>query len=276
MKKKEIKNLDEAINEKEFKTEAERAFDELQKADRPSEKQEEEPSKKKRRKSIREIRKELREEDEKLLEDKESEKTFEENEETPQPIFSDEHIKKTKARRTKLAVASFILLLGIGVMGNWYYENSDLSSSVKPLITSSQTKTLGEAEYVDATTQPQIKTENEYFAQARVDRETARDEALEQLQSVVANSEESDEAKQTAAEAISKISNYITIENKIETLVSAKGVNNCLAVINTDGTKVDVIVDVDELSDTVILQIKEIAIQQLGCSFQDVSIIQSN
>ena len=40
--------------------------------------------------------------------------------------------------------------------------------------------------------------------------------------------------------------------------------------------RVDVIVDVDDLSDTLILQIKEIAIQQLGCSFENVSIIQSN
>jgi hypothetical protein len=48
-----------------------------------------------------------------------------------------------------------------------------------------------------------------------------------------------------------------------------------LAVINTDGSKVDVIVDCDDLTDDLILQIKEIAIQQLGCSFENVSIIQS-
>ena len=65
-------------------------------------------------------------------------------------------------------------------------------------------------------------------------------------------------------------------ENKIETLVTAKGVKNCIAVINEDGTKVDVIVDVEELSDTVILQIKEIAVAQLDCTYSDVTIIQSN
>ena len=64
-------------------------------------------------------------------------------------------------------------------------------------------------------------------------------------------------------------------ENKIETLVTAKGVNNCLAVVSTDGKKVDVIVDAEELGDTLIMQIKEIAISQLNCSFEDVSIIQS-
>jgi len=39
---------------------------------------------------------------------------------------------------------------------------------------------------------------------------------------------------------------------------------------------VDVIVDCEELTDTVIMQVKDIAMQQLSCSFEDVTIIQSN
>ena len=57
--------------------------------------------------------------------------------------------------------------------------------------------------------------------------------------------------------------------------MTAKGADNCIAVVNDDATRVDVIVDVPELTDSLILQIKEIAMQQLGCSFKDVSIIQS-
>ncbi|MFR5876482.1 MAG: SpoIIIAH-like family protein [Eubacterium sp.] len=209
-----------------------------------------------------------------------------ESEETPskkrkkkeKPVLSETEIKLRKARKTRISVAAFVLLLGIGVMGNWYYENTDLSSKIEPLINSSQTKTLGEAEYVDATTEISTEaksSENEYFSSARVERQTARDESLDKLQSIIDSTEESDEAQKDAAEQIAKISSYISIENKIETLVTAKGVNNCLAVISDDGSRVDVIVDVDELSDSVILQIKEIAIEQLGCSFEDVSIIQS-
>ena len=190
-------------------------------------------------------------------------------------VLSEEEIKIKKAKRTRFAVAAFVLLLGVGLMGNWYYENSDLSSSVEPLISSQQTKTLGEAEYVDATTEAP-KSENEYFSQARMEREKSRDEAIEKLQNIIDKTDAGSEAKKTASEEISKISNYISIENKIETLVSSKGVKNCLAVISTNGERVDVIVDVDELSDAVILQIKEIAMQQLGCSFENVSIIQSN
>lgn len=189
------------------------------------------------------------------------------------PVLTDSELQKRKSRKTKIAISCFVLLLGVGVMGNWYWENSDLSSKVST-ISSAKEKILGEATYVDATTE--ADTESEYFSSARVDRQKARDESLEKLQAVVDSSTESEEAKKEATEKIAKISDTINIENKIETLVTAKGVNNCLAVINENANKVDIIVDVEELTDTVILQIKEIATGQLGCSYEDVTIIQSN
>lgn len=189
------------------------------------------------------------------------------------PVLTESEIQKKKSRKTKIAISCFVLLLGVGVMGNWYWENSDLSTKVST-ISGSKEKILGEATYVDATTEP--TTESEYFSSARVDRQKARDESLEKLQKVVDSSTESEEAKKEATEKISQISDMINTENKIETLVTAKGVNNCIAVINENSDKVDIIVDTEELSDTVILQIKEIATAQLGCSFEDVTIIQSN
>ncbi len=189
------------------------------------------------------------------------------------PVLTEEELKKRKSRKTKAAISCFILLLGVGVAGNWYWENSDLSTKIST-VSSDNEKILGEATYVDATTES--TTENSYFSDARVERQSARDESLEKLQKIIDSSKESDSAHKEAAEKIASISDIISIENKIETLVKAKGVNNCLAVINGDGTKVDVIVDVDELTDTVILQIKEIATAQLGCSYENVTIIQSN
>ncbi|MDD6356423.1 MAG: SpoIIIAH-like family protein [Eubacterium sp.] len=182
--------------------------------------------------------------------------------------------KVKKSKKTRAAVAIFVLLLGVGVAGNWYYENTDLSKTIKPLISSS--KTLGKAELVDATTTTSAKkTESEYFSSARVDRQSARDSSLEKLQAVVDSANESKDAKAEATSKIAEISSYISTENKIETLVTAKGVDNCLAVISSDGTKVDIIVDTDDLTDNLIMQIKEIAMEQVGCSFEDVSIIQS-
>lgn len=192
------------------------------------------------------------------------------------PILTDDEIKKRRSRKKRVSAAAFVLLLAVGAMGNWYYENSNISSKIEPLLTSSETKTLGEDKYVDATTELAADSkENEYFSSARVDRETSRDEAIKNLQAVIDSPEESEQAKKAAEADIAKISTNISIENKIETLVTAKGINNCIAVINNDSTRVDIIIDVEELTDSVILQVKEIAIQQLNCTFEDVTIIQS-
>ena len=202
-------------------------------------------------------------------------KTEQKNNENEKVNFlTEEQIKKKKqARKTRLAISCFVLLLAVGVMGNWYWENSDISAKVST-ISSAKEKILGEATFVDATTEQ--STESEYFSQARVDRQSARDESLEKLQKVIDSQTADAKAQKSAEEGIERISKNISAENKIETLVTAKGVKNCIAVINEDGTKVDVIVDVEELSDTVILQIKEIAVAQLGCTYSDVTIIQSN
>lgn len=186
-----------------------------------------------------------------------------------------EESKKIKKgnRRFKAAVALTIVVLTVGVAANWYWENSDISDSIKPVLSAveEKTKTIGEATYVDATTE--ATTQNEYFSTARVERQQARDEALENLQSVADGATGS--VKENAEANIEKISSYITIENKIETLVKAKGINNCLAVVSDDGQGVQIIVDSQDLDDQTILQIKEIAIDQLGCSYENVTIIQS-
>ena len=187
-------------------------------------------------------------------------------------LTSDEQVKKRKSRR-KILVSVFVLLLALGIGGNWYWENSDISAKISSIASSA--KTLGEATFVDATTEVTTTAESEYFSSARVERQKARDAALEKLQAVIDAPEESEDAHKLAAEQIAAISSYIEIENKIETLVEAKGVQNCLAVISEDGTRVDVIIDSEELSDDLALQIKEIATTQLKCGFENVTIIQS-
>lgn len=181
--------------------------------------------------------------------------------------------QKKKSHKAQAIVAGFVFLLAVGVGGNWYFENSSLGEKIKPILSNDEVKTLGQAEFVDATTQ--LSKESEYFTKARVDRQTARDQALEKLQAVVDKTDATDQESVNATNEIAKISKYISIENKVETLVSAKGVSNCLAVVSSDGTRIDVIVDTEELTDQIIMQIKDVAMEQLGCTFEDVTIIQS-
>ena len=190
-------------------------------------------------------------------------------------LMTEDEIRKRKIRKRKTVISVFVFLMAVGIGGNWYWENSDISSKVNSI--TSPVRTLGEATFVDASADVTEKSnENEYFSTARLERQQTRDEAIEKLQSVVSSTDEDDEARKVAAEKIADYSSYIEIENKIETLVEAKGVNNALAVVSESGDRVDIIVDSEELTDEMILQIKEIAVSQLDCGFENITIIQSN
>ena len=63
-------------------------------------------------------------------------------------LLTEDQIKKKKSRKTKTAISVFVLLLAVGLGGNWYWENSDISSKISTIAASN--KTLGEATFVDA------------------------------------------------------------------------------------------------------------------------------
>ncbi len=108
------------------------------------------------------------------------------------------------------------------------------------------------------------KDENtsDYFAQTALSRQQARDEALEVLQAVATNTSALPEAVDAALADIAQIAKDIDSESKIETLVRAKGFEECIAVISDDTATV--IVKTDGLLASEVAQINEIVYEQSG------------
>ena len=61
---------------------------------------------------------------------KENKQKNKEKKKKEKPILTEEQIKKRKTRNTRIAACCFLLLLGVGVAGNWYWENSDISAKM--------------------------------------------------------------------------------------------------------------------------------------------------
>ncbi|MBE6538219.1 MAG: SpoIIIAH-like family protein [Ruminococcaceae bacterium] len=110
-----------------------------------------------------------------------------------------------------------------------------------------------------------------YFATSQVNRQRARDEAMEVLQSVVDNESADAAAKEKAIGEIEQIAADMKNESNIETLVVSKGFEKCVAVVS--GGSVSVIVKGEELLDTQISQINEIVYEQTGILPENVKII---
>lgn len=101
-----------------------------------------------------------------------------------------------------------------------------------------------------------------YFSSTQVSRDRARDEALEVLQTVVNSAETDSTTKTQALNDISVIAKNIESEANIESMVLAKGFEQCIAIIN-DGN-CTIVVKTDGLKQNQISQINEIVYEQAG------------
>ena len=111
-----------------------------------------------------------------------------------------------------------------------------------------------------------------YFSSVQISRQRTRDEAIEVLQNVVENQSSTETAKNEALAEINKLATVMEDESNIETLVVAKGFEECVAVISEG--KISVIVKSDGLIASEISQINEIVYQQAGILPVNVTIIE--
>ena len=112
---------------------------------------------------------------------------------------------------------------------------------------------------------------NDYFAATVLNRQQSRDEAIDVLKLVADSDEATEEAKASANEQISRIALDIQNEANIETLVKAKGFEDCVAVIS-DGA-VSVIVGAESLQASEAAQILAIVYDTTGVNPENVTII---
>ena len=163
-----------------------------------------------------------------------------------------------------IVVASCAILIGLAVYLNyaWFYDpSSSLGFGDNNM----------EDNFSDSTQTGTSGSENNYFTSTALDRQEARDEAIDVLKLVTESDEASEAARAEAAERISKIAVDIQNEANIETLVKAKGFEECVAVISEDS--VSVVVSAESLQAAETAQILSIVYETTGISPDKVSII---
>lgn len=118
------------------------------------------------------------------------------------------------------------------------------------------------------------KTEDvdSYFSSIAVDRQRARDEAIEVLQAIVDDASSTEAAKTEASTQISTLAAIMEKESNIETLIMAKGFEECVAVIS-DGNA-SIVVKGEGLTPAQLAQINEIVYEQASIKPANVKIIE--
>ena len=185
-----------------------------------------------------------------------------------------------KFGKKQLVLASLVLALGAAVYLNWQFAGTN---TLPVGDTSSETSQLGAAQLVnnayvetvtdDLQSSTEASTQEDALAQARVDRQNSRDDALELLDNVLESVDSDSAAKQQAVEEASAIAQNILEESNVESLLQAKGYSQCVAYITEEECSVVMAGSVEE-ADTLIVQ--EIVMEQTGLSADKIKIIGTN
>lgn len=114
--------------------------------------------------------------------------------------------------------------------------------------------------------------EDSYFSVTQLNRRRARDEAMEVLRLVIDSEDALDEAKNEALAGMAEIAADIEQEANIESLIIAKGFEECVAVLGSESASI--IVKSDGLMQNQISQIKEIVYEAAGILPDQIKIIE--
>ena len=190
--------------------------------------------------------------------------------------------------KKQIVAAAMLLLLGGAVYVNWMYANQggedllgeavltagDITASqteeetdgtVEPTAQSGATQNYGDAVLVEGEASGE-----DYFAQAALNKERSRDEAVATATGVLEQADATNEEVAAATQKIVELSRQIEAESAIEDLIKAKGFEQCVVYQGEDS--VNVVVQTDGLDAAQAAQIKSVILSQQDVSADQISI----
>ena len=160
------------------------------------------------------------------------------------------------------------LMLAVAVYIN-YATADKLSADDKKIALPEKTVSYGETEFVNADIRP---SGEDYFAQARIDRMNDRNEAVQTLQTMIGGGDVTqDEMVVNALDAV-QVSKLIESEGTIESLIKAKGFEDCVAYL--DGENAKIVVRSDGLDKAQAASIKEIILGETDVPAENIRIFE--
>lgn len=163
------------------------------------------------------------------------------------------------------------------ILGEALLVNGGQESSTEGENQNSEQPTAGETQNTEQPAEGDSQetaagVKGDYFAEARVNRQQTRDEAIELLKSITGDQNNSEDVKKKAADDLAAIAATMEKESSIETLVKAKGFEDCLVVLSDD--TVSVMVKTGGLEAQQVAQIKEIVIAETALPGSSIKIIE--
>ena len=173
------------------------------------------------------------------------------------------NVKKVKRN---IIIAAVLLFVCAAVYLNWSYNHS-WGAADPAMVKAEDEKMTSLGGETDA------EPASDYFAQARLTRQTSRDEALSLLETAASSESASQETIDSAMNAIAAMANWSMLETQLENTLIAKDFSDCVVYISEDGVTVAVPAPAEGLSAAAAARITE-AVTSAGYTADQLNVIE--
>jgi len=189
-------------------------------------------------------------------------------------------------------VVAIVLFVGAAVYLNWSYGREAAASGgdgegggrllgQAELVNGEDDKQMGDAQSsaqpsADPSASPSAAGEQTgYFASARLNRQQARDSALQLLQQAAADAGAQQDIIDEANASIQAMADLTMSEAQVENLVTAKGYGDCVCFVSDNSASVVVSSTENGLSESDVAKIMEIVKEQTGLAADKIKVIET-
>lgn len=169
-------------------------------------------------------------------------------------------------KKRQLILAGLVVVLGVAVYLNWEFSQKDLNLSGSDI----DDKVYGETQMTDVKVTEKTDT---YFAEARLNRQKKRDEAIESVKTMLTDTKLTENQKNALNDKATEILALSNCETSIEELVKAKGFAECVAFV--DGETASIIVSSNGLTNEQAAQIFEIVLSKTKINSEKINIVEA-
>ncbi|MBQ2264710.1 MAG: SpoIIIAH-like family protein [Oscillospiraceae bacterium] len=192
--------------------------------------------------------------------------------------------------KRQIILSCLSVMLAVAVYINYSLTQSDLTAATPTSELTAEQEHYGDTEFVNAEaqeSQPVQETaadaaqddtaqadaaSEDFFARARLEKTTNRDQAVQTLQMIMGGGDlTEDEIITTALNAV-EVSNLIECEGNIESMIKSQGFADCVVYLDGESAKVVVKSDGLEASDAAL--IKDIILGEVSISSENIRIFE--
>lgn len=180
--------------------------------------------------------------------------------------------------KKQLILSGLTVLLATAVYINYTYTKTDLQTvQTTPITEIEQTQEdnitishYGDTEFVNAEVEADASAD--YFAKARLEKTTNRDEAVQTLQMIMGGGDITDDEAVSVALDAAEVASMIEHEGTIESLIKSQGFSDCVVYLDADTAKV--VVKTDGLDASGAALIKSAILEEVSIPAENIRIFE--